>query len=53
MRTRRFNFHEFKENPELQRLLKESIELVKRMTSDEHKKMIDAQRESWARQDMD
>ena len=40
-------------NPELDRLLKESVAAVKAMSPDELEAMFKAQRESWARQDMD
>jgi hypothetical protein len=39
--------------PELDRLLKESAERFKVMSPEEQEKMFQAQRESWARQDMD
>lgn len=39
--------------PELDKLLRESADAVKRMTPDELETMLKAQRESWARQDMD
>jgi hypothetical protein len=40
-------------NPELDRLLKESVAAVKAMTPAERGAMFKAQGESWARQDMD
>jgi hypothetical protein len=39
--------------PELDKLLRESAEAVRHMTPEEHNKMLQAQRESWSRQDMD
>lgn len=46
-------FFQTKINPELDQLLKESVERVKKMTPEELEAMHKAQRESWARQDMD
>lgn len=40
-------------DPELEKLLKESAEAVKRMSPAELEEMLRKQRESWARQDMD
>ena len=45
--------HKPKPNPELDRLLKDSVEKVKQMTPEELEAMHKAQRESWSRQDMD
>ncbi len=42
-----------KTDPKLLELIRESVELVKNMTPEELEAMIGAQRESWARQDMD
>lgn len=52
-RTRCFSLHEVQANPELERLLRESVEAVCRMTPEQREAMLKAQRESWARQDMD
>ena len=40
-------------NPELDRLLKESAKAVKAMTPEQREAMMQKQRESWSRQDMD
>lgn len=40
-------------DPELLERLRRSAEEVKKMTPEEYAAMIEAQRQSWARQDMD
>lgn len=40
-------------NPELERLLKESVAKFNAMSFEEQEKMLRAQQQSWTRQDMD
>ena len=42
-----------KTDPRLLELIRQSVERVKNMTPEELEAMLKAQRESWARQDMD